>query len=46
MKKLTLMLITIIFSSLLIACGMRGPLYQEQEPQHETKASEKTESAH
>ena len=28
MKKLVLLLITVIFSSLLIGCGMRGPLYQ------------------
>ena len=29
MKNLNLLLITLIFSSLLIGCGMKGPLYRE-----------------
>lgn len=28
MKKLTLLLIPLLFSSLLVGCGMKGPLYR------------------
>ena len=33
MKKLNLLLISVLFSSLLIGCGMRGPLYKVPETQ-------------
>lgn len=32
MKKLNLSLIALLFSSLLIGCGMKGPLYRETPP--------------
>ncbi|MEJ6123762.1 lipoprotein [Vibrio sp. 2-Bac 85] len=32
MKKLNLSLIALLFSSLLIGCGMKGPLYREAPP--------------
>ena len=32
MKNLNLLLVTLIFSSLLIGCGMKGPLYREATP--------------
>jgi len=31
MKKLNLLLISVFFSSLLIGCGMKGPLYRAPE---------------
>ncbi len=33
MKKLNLILIPMLFSSLLIGCGMKGPLYRAPETQ-------------
>jgi len=33
MKKLNLLLIPLIFSSLLIGCGIKGPLYRAPETQ-------------
>ena len=33
MKKLNLFLIPVLFSSLLIGCGMKGPLYRVPEKQ-------------
>ena len=33
MKKLNLLLIPILFSSLLVGCGMKGPLYRAPETQ-------------
>jgi predicted small lipoprotein YifL len=33
MKKLNLLLIPVLFSSLLIGCGMKGPLYRVPETQ-------------
>jgi predicted small lipoprotein YifL len=33
MKKLNLFLIPVLFSSLLIGCGMKGPLYRAPETQ-------------
>ncbi|MCP4321126.1 MAG: lipoprotein [Psychromonas sp.] len=33
MKKLNLLLISVLFSSLLIGCGMKGPLYKAPEIQ-------------
>ena len=33
MKKLNLLLIPVLFSSLLIGCGMKGPLYRTPETQ-------------
>ena len=33
MKKLNLLLIPLIFSSLLIGCGVKGPLYRAPETQ-------------
>jgi predicted small lipoprotein YifL len=33
MKKLNLLLIPVLFSSLLIGCGMKGPLYRAPETQ-------------
>lgn len=33
MKKLNLMIISLLFSSLLIGCGMTGPLYRVPETQ-------------
>jgi len=32
MKNLNLLLVTLIFSSLLVGCGMKGPLYREATP--------------
>lgn len=32
MKNLNLSLIVLLFSSLLIGCGMKGPLYRETPP--------------
>jgi predicted small lipoprotein YifL len=32
MKNLNLSLIVLLFSSLLIGCGMKGPLYREVSP--------------
>ncbi|WP_166739396.1 LPS translocon maturation chaperone LptM [Psychromonas algicola] len=32
MKNLNLLLVTLIFSSLLAGCGMKGPLYREAAP--------------
>lgn len=32
MKNLNLLLVTLIFSSLLMGCGMKGPLYREATP--------------
>ena len=31
MKKLNLLLISVLFSSLLVGCGMKGPLYRVPE---------------
>ncbi|WP_193755623.1 lipoprotein [Psychromonas sp. psych-6C06] len=31
MKKLNLLLIPVLFSSLLVGCGMKGPLYRAPE---------------
>jgi len=38
MKKLNLLLTSLLFSSLLIGCGMKGPLYRvpEEQPIKET----------
>ncbi len=51
MKKLNLLLITVLFSSLLAGCGMRGPLYRapetptiEKQPTAPEKKLEKHES--
>jgi len=33
MKKLNLLLIPLLFSSLLVGCGMKGPLYRAPETQ-------------
>lgn len=33
MKKLNLLCISLLFSSLLIGCGMKGPLYRDTETQ-------------
>lgn len=42
MKKLNLLLITALFSSLLIGCGMKGPLYRA--PETQTKEKQPTET--
>tara|TARA_R110001583_G_scaffold99273_1_gene244568 strand:- start:13847 stop:14023 length:177 start_codon:yes stop_codon:yes gene_type:complete len=39
MKKLKLLLIPLFFSSLLIGCGMKGPLYRAPETQTIEKKS-------
>jgi len=41
MKKLNLLLTSLLFSSLLIGCGMKGPLYRvsEDQPIKETIAT-------
>jgi len=40
MKKINLSLIALFFSSLLMGCGMKGPLYQETSPALEQQAVE------
>ena len=47
MKKLNLLLTSLLFSSLLIGCGMKGPLYRvpDEQPTKETLVTPKAESA-
>lgn len=43
MKNIYLSLVVLCFSSLLIGCGMKGPLYQKA-PQQETKTQQSNET--
>ncbi|WP_022940535.1 LPS translocon maturation chaperone LptM [Psychromonas hadalis] len=56
MKKLNLLVVPVLFSSLLIGCGMKGPLYrvpqepqpiekQKTAPEKEASIEQKTEKA-
>ncbi|WP_181817775.1 LPS translocon maturation chaperone LptM [Psychromonas sp. B3M02] len=40
MKNLYLSLIVLCFSSFLVGCGMKGPLYQEAPQQQETETQQ------
>lgn len=42
MKNLYLSLMTLVFSGLLIGCGMKGPLYQEKSATQPQPVAEKT----
>ena len=37
MKNMKLLITTLVFSSLLVGCGMTGPLYRAPEPTVQTK---------
>ena len=44
MKKLNLSLIALLFSSLLMGCGMSGPLYREGPPALEKEPIKNTQT--
>jgi len=44
MKNLNLLLVPLIFSSLLVGCGMKGPLYREEAPSPKIEQDQVTTS--
>ena len=42
MKNMMLLITTLVFASLLVGCGMAGPLYRAPEPAAEAKLQKKT----